>query len=245
MRRLAGWLLGGSDELGWDDLVRRTVEAIRKLAHHAERGRVAFPPDVTVRIETGPASVEVIRGFVDKPDFDQSVGAALANASDCPADVLPRRDYEVVASEGRTIVRAAPGVTRVWSLVVDGGDRSGRTLALPGGHKDARFGRGEWHGPDRHVPNDLVVCETTEFVSRRAGRISHVGHNLEVEALDQGDALVVRRENGEVIRPARTARGRVPIREGDVIELGDGGGNTLRLTVRRTVVGQDHGGDHG
>ena len=48
-----GWLRGGSEELGFDDLVKRIAEAIAKLARYAERGRVAFPADVTVRI-AGP-----------------------------------------------------------------------------------------------------------------------------------------------------------------------------------------------
>jgi hypothetical protein len=70
-------------------------------------------------------------------------------------------------------------------------------------------------------------------VSRRAGRLWRAGPGFEIEALDQGDGLVVRRAAGEAIRPARTARGRLAVRDGDAIELGDGHGRAVRLVVRR------------
>jgi hypothetical protein len=62
-----------------------------------------------------------------------------------------------------------------------------------------------------------------------------VGHQLEVTALDQGDLLVVRRSTGEALRPARTARGRVTVRAGDAIELGDGKDAVVRLVVHRVT----------
>jgi hypothetical protein len=56
---------------------------------------------------------------------------------------------------------------------------------------------------------------------------------VEVASLDQGDELIVRRASGETIRPARTSRGRVVVKAGDTIELGDGRGATVRLIVQR------------
>lgn len=236
-----GWLRGGSEELGFDDLVKRVAEAIAKLARYAERGRVAFPADVTVRIAVGEGSVDLIRGFVEKPELDAAVGAALANTADCAPDALPVREYEVVAAN-TTAITVREGSPRVWQLEVDGGDLSGRVLSLPAGRKEARFGRGEWHGADQHVRNDLVVSESSEFVSRRAGRLTHVGHQLEVEALDQEDSLFVCRPSGEAFRPARTAKGRAALREGDVIELRDGLGRAVRLIVRRHRVEESDDG---
>jgi hypothetical protein len=99
--------------------------------------------------------------------------------------------------------------------------------------RELRFGRGPWHGVDRQIPNDLVLCEKTEFVSRRAGRLLHDGAHLEVESLDQGDHLHVRRATGETVRPARTASGRVALREDDVIELVGGPGEAVRLVLGR------------
>ncbi len=236
-----GWLRGGSEELGFDDLVKRIAEAIAKLARYADRGRVALPVDVTVRIAVGEGSVSVIRGFVDGPELDAAVGAALANAVNCAEDALPVREYEIVAADV-TAITAREGSPRVWQLEIEGGDLSGRVLSLPLGRKEARFGRGEWHGADQHVRNDLVVCESSEFVSRRAGRLSQVGHRLEVEALDQEDSLYVCRPSGEALRPARTAKGRAALREGDVIELRDGLARAVRLIVRRHRVEESDGG---
>lgn len=244
MAKLRRWLSGGSDEVGWDDLVRRVVRAIAPLGRYAQRGRRAFPPDVAVEIEVDGGDLEIVRGFLEDPQFDAEVGASLANVCDCEPSTLPLREYAVHASD-RHRVRAMPGLPRAWSVEVAGGDLSGSTVTLPTGLREIRFGRGEWHGTDQHVRNDIVVCRESQFVSRRAGRLTHAGHHLEVEALDQGDSLLVRRETGEVIRPARTAKGRVVIRAGDAIELAGGAaGESVRLAVSRAIVREDDGRRH-
>ncbi len=232
MKRLGDWLRGGGGELGWDDLVRRMVEAVASLARYAERGRVAFPSEVAIRVVVAEGSLEVVKGFLERPELDREVEKALANRCDCDPSALPVREY-VLSAGDRTSIVAAETAERVWELVIEGGDFSGRALDLPAGRNDLRFGRGEWHGSDRQIRNDLVICEKTEFVSRRAGRFTRTGHQLEVTALDQGDALLVRRADGAVLRPSRTAEGRLPVRPGDAVELVDGRGSALRLTFRR------------
>ena len=172
--------------------------------------------------------------LVDRPELDREVGAALANKCDVASDQLPRREY-VVSAADRTTVTVVEGAPQAWQLVVEGGDRAGATLRLPQGWTEAAFGRGEWHGGDKHARNDVIVCEHTEFVSRRAGRLYRVGHLLEVLALDQGDQLIVKRASGEAVRPARTARGRVVVRPGDAIELSDGRTGSIRLLVQRVA----------
>jgi hypothetical protein len=117
--------------------------------------------------------------------------------------------------------------------VVEGGDCDGRVLPVPADRSELRFGRGEWHGGDRQIRNDLTVCEGSEFVSRRAGRLVSAGHRLEVEALDQADFLVVHRQGTDPVRPARVASGRVALREGDAVELKSGGEDAIRLVLRR------------
>jgi hypothetical protein len=231
-----GWfsdlLRGGRSELGWDDLVRGIVDAIASLRRYGPRGEAAFPPDVLVRIAVPEGGAAIIQGFLDRPDLDREVAAGLANRCDASPAALPARDY-VVAIAARASITATEGAPRPWRLVIAGGDLDGQILALPAGWSELAFGRGPWHGADHGARNDLVVCERTEFVSRRAGRLVRVGHQLEVASLDQGDELVIRRASGEAIRPARTARGQAAVGTGDAIELGDGRGQTLRLIVQR------------
>jgi hypothetical protein len=229
---LKGLLRGGDDELGWDDVVRRTVEAVARLRTYGQRGETVFPEDVVVRITVTEGGAAIVQGFVDRPDLDREVGAALANKCDLDVDALPAREY-VVSVADRVSITASEGTSKTWRLVIAGGDRDAQTLELPASWTELGFGRGPWHGADHGAKNDLVVCDKTEFVSRRAGRLFRAGHQLEVASLDQGDELIVRRASGETVRPARTARGRAIVKPGDAIELADGKGGALRLLVQR------------
>lgn len=234
-----GWLSdllrGGADELGWDDLIRRVVDELARLKRFGARGEVVFPMEVLVRITVGEGSVATIQEFVDRPELDRAVGAALANRCDVTAEQLPRREYLVSAAD-RTAVSVVEGAPQAWQFVIEGGDRAGTTLTLPAGWSEAAFGRGAWHGADQHARNDLTLCEATEYVSRRAGRLYRAGHLLEVTSLDQGDELIVQPASGQAVRPARTARGRAVVRPGDAIELTDGRGGVVRLLIRRGTV---------
>src|SRR5688572_24653443 len=129
-----GWLSdllkGGSNELGWDDLVRRVVDGVAALKRYGARGEIVFPAEVTVRITVGEGSVDVVQGFVDRADLDREIDAALQNECDVPAEDLPQREY-VVSAADRTSVTIVEGAPRAWQFVVDGGDLGGRTLALP------------------------------------------------------------------------------------------------------------------
>ena len=235
MRRLMGWLRGGSDEVGWDDVIRQVVQAVAALARFGARGRVAFPPEVMIEIAAPAGAVELVRGFIERSDFDREVGAAIANRCDCPVADLPARAYRVAEGD-RLAVRVEEAAASRWRLEIQGGDRDGHVFEVPAGRSEIPFGRGEWHGSVQGGRNQLVVCDRTEFVSRRAGRLHGVGSRLEVEALDQGDFLAVCRGDGSVVRPLRTPSGRVAIGDGDAIEIGDGRGNerAIRLLVRRT-----------
>ena len=229
---LSGLLRGGADELGWDDLIRRVVDELARMKRFGARGELVFPMEVVVRITVGEGSVATVQELVDRPELDREVGAALSNRCDVTIARLPHREYQVSAAD-RTTVSASEGSPRAWRIAVDGGDRAGTRLELPAGWTEAAFGRGEWHGADQHARNDLIVCEHTEFVSRRAGRLYRAGHVVEVASLDQGDQLIVKRSTGETVRPARTARGRAAIRPGDMVELTDGRSGVVRLLVER------------
>ncbi len=234
MSWLSDLLRGGTNELGWDDLIRRVVDEVFRLKRFGARGEVVFPSEVVVRITVGEGSVATVQEFVDRPELDREVSAALANRCDVSIDQLPRREY-VLSSADRTTISVAEGAPQAWQIVVEGGDRAGIAHRFAVGWSEAAFGRGQWHGADQSARNDLIVCETTEFVSRRAGRLYRAGHLLEVTSLDQGDQLIVKRATGEVIRPARTARGRAVVRSGDTIELTDGRAETVRLLVGRVT----------
>lgn len=231
-----GWLSdllrGGDGELGWDDLVRRTVDEVAKLRTYGQRGETVFPEDVIVRITVPEGGTAVVQGFIDKPELDREVGAALANKCDVAIDALPSREY-IVSVADRASITASEGLAKSWRIVIAGGDLDGQSLALPASWTELSFGRGQWHGADHGAKNDLIVCNKTEFVSRRAGRLYRAGHQLEVAALDQADELVVRRASGEAVRPARTARGRAIVKPDDTIELGDGKGGAVKLLVQR------------
>jgi hypothetical protein len=233
-----GWLSdllkGGSDEMGWDDLVRRVVDGVAGLRRYGARGEVIFPSEVTIRITVGGGSVDVVRGFLERPELDREVEAALQNRCDVGAEALPQREY-VVSAADRTSVTVLEGTPKAWQFLVEGGDLDGRNLSLPSGWTEAAFGRGQWQGGEQHARNDLVICERTEFVSRRAGRLFRTGNHLEVAALDQGDLLAVRRNDGELVRPSRTARGRVAMKSGDAIEIADGRGACVRVVVQRVA----------
>jgi hypothetical protein len=230
MRWLTGLLRGGADELGWDDVLAKVVDALAACAHYGARGEVTFAAAVLVEVAAPAGSVEVVRRFAADPRFDREVGAALSNRCDAAAAALPVREYDVVEA-ARLSVLVRERAPRAWQLVVQGGDLDGRVLAIPagaGGQAELTFGRG-----DGKAPGELAICERTAFVSRRAGALHREGALLEVSALDQGDLLVVRRAEGDVVRPARTARGRAALREGDVLELGDGRGEVVRALLRR------------
>jgi len=229
---LRGWLSGGGDEIGWDDLVAAVVDELARMVHYGRKGRAVFPVHVDVDIQVPDGSVEVARGFVIQADFDRAVAAALANRCNCDPIDLPTREYQVAAGR-KLAIGAREGGAHDWELVVDGGDQDGRRLTLAPGQDEFAMGRGPWHGADQQVRNDLPVCEQTEFVSRRAARVYRRGNCLEIEALDQADCLLVHRAGGEVIRPARTASGRVAVRPGDVIELTDGKQQRIRVLVGR------------
>jgi hypothetical protein len=217
---------GDSGELGWDDLIRGIVDAIAPLKVYGPKGEATFPDEVVVRITVGEATQTVIQSFIDKPELDREVGAALANRCDVAPQALPTREY-VVSAADRTSIVATEGAARSWKIAVAGGDRDGTQLPLPASWSELAFGRGA-------ANNDLAVCDKTEFVSRRAGKLYRAGNQLEVASLDQGDELVVRRPSGETVRPARTSRGRAVVKADDTIELGDGRGNVLKLLVTRS-----------
>jgi len=220
VRELFNGVLQG--ELGQPDLVRRVAEGITALARHAGRGTPVLPPEVEVRIKVGGGSVQVIEQFVQEPAFDREVEARVLNdLVRLRPEGMPVRRYVVEAAE-RTSVEVREAPRRRFRLRIEGGDRDGATITLPPARRHYLLGRGEWHGEHQQVANDVVLCEAEKAVSRRAARLHRSTAGLELESLDQQEALVVARADGERLRPSLAASGRVPVGPGDRIEFTDG-----------------------
>jgi hypothetical protein len=217
-------------ELGHPDLLRRVVDGIAKLRRHADRGVEVLPPEVEVHITVGEGSVQVIERFVADPSFDREVEAGLRNKLvRAREDRMPVRRYFVKAGK-RTQVSIKETPPKNYQLRIEGGDRSGNAVPMPGDKRVFLVGRGAWHGDDQQIANDVMVSESEKAISRRAARLHRVSGSFEIEALDQSEALIVARPDGQRLRPALSASGRVPVQPGDVIEFTDGAKTVL--TVR-------------
>jgi len=226
-------LLGGviDGELGHPDLLRRVVDGIAKLKRHADRGVEVLPPEVEVHITVGEGSVQVIERFVNEPSFDREVEAALRNKLvRAREDRMPVRRYFVQAGK-KTQVSVKESAPKTYQLKIEGGDRAGSTVPMQSEKRVFLVGRGPWHGDDQQVANDLIVSETEKAISRRAARLHRVSGTFEIEALDQSEALVVARPDGQRLRPALSASGRVPVHPGDVIEFTDGAKTVLTVKL--------------
>ena len=222
-------LTGGAGELGQPDLLRKVVDGILKLRRHGGRGIEVLPEEVEVRIKVGEGGVQAIQSFLEDPSFDREVEAALLNRLvHAREDRMPVRHYTVEAGD-RTSVEVSEIKPRTLQLRVEGGDRNGSTFPMPPGRRDLLMGRGPWHGDDQQVANDVIVAEKEKTISRRAARVRRSGAAMEIESLDQREAMVVVKPDGSRLRPALAATGRVQIRPGDAIEFTDGAKTVLIL----------------
>jgi hypothetical protein len=217
-------LIGGviHEELGQPDLLRRVTEGIVALARHADRGLPVLPPEVEVRIKIGEGGTQTIERFVQDPAFDREVEARVLNELvRLRPDGLPVRRYIVETGEKNSVeVKEAP--LRRFRLRIQGGDRDGAAITLPPQRRQYLLGRGDWHGDEMQVANDVVLSESERAVSRRAARLHRSAAGLELESLDQREALIVEKQDGDRLRPALTASGRVPLAFGDRVEFTDG-----------------------
>lgn len=226
---LKSLLTGGSGELGQPDLLRKVVDGILKLRRHGGQGIEVLPEEVEVKIMVGEGGVQAIQSFLEDPAFDREVEASLLNRLvHAREDRMPVRHYSVVPGK-KTSVDVVEIAPRTLQLRVAGGDRNGSTFPMPAGRRDLLLGRGPWHGDDQHVANDVIVADAEKTVSRRAARLRRAGAALEIEALDQREAMIVVKPDGTKLRPALAASGRVQIRPGDSIEFTDGAKTVLTL----------------
>jgi hypothetical protein len=226
-------LIGGvlHDELGQPDLLRRVTEGIVSLARHADRGLPVLPREVDVHINVAEGGVQVIERFVQDPAFDREVEARVLNELvRLRPDGLPVRRY-IVSPADKTSVEVREAPLRRFRLRIRGGDRDGAEIVLPASRRQYLLGRTDWHGDEMQVANDVVLCEAERAVSRRAARLFRSAAGLEVESLDQREAMIVEKADGERLRPALAASGRVAVGPGDHIEFTDGKRTVLTVAV--------------
>jgi hypothetical protein len=239
VRRWADAGLSGRDGLDRPSLRRLAVQEILRLRQRGAKGSDTLPRAVRVIVDVGPASREVVQGFVDDPSFDREVGAELSNRlAGMGADSLPFRSYRVIATEDATepAVRAVEaGDEPAHWLYIDSGDRRGEVVPLEAGQASYRLGRGPWHGSQGSQPNDVVLTEKEQFVSRRAAVLERSGTGYLLTSLDQGEFLTVQRADGRRIRPFRVRGGRVPVGPGDRIELDNGGDDKKPGQAQRSL----------
>ena len=225
-------MMGGvlHEELGQPDLLRRVTAGIVALARHAERGIPVLPPEVEVRIRVS-GGTQTIERFLQDPSFDREVEARVLNELvRLRPEGLPVRRYVVEAAD-RTAIEVKEAPLRRFRLRIQGGDRDGAAIMLPPTRRQYLLGRGDWHGDEMQVANDVVLSQSERAVSRRAARLHRSAAGLELESLDQREAVLVEKQDGERVRPALTASGRVPLAFGDRIVFTDGRNPVITAVV--------------
>ena len=220
-------------ELGAVDLRRHVVDAIKALAQYDRSGAQMLPASVALSITAPAADHAMVNRHLRDPSFDAEVKAALLNElyKLNRAD-LPPWSWSLVEGEGLVVTAVGAAARPVAWLEVRGGDHHGRIAPVVAGTRAFRMGRGERHGDDGDHFNDLQVSGSARFVSRRAAVLQRDGGRLMVQAVDQGDALIVRRADGERVIPARTVSQRAPIDIGDTLLFTDGGREQVEVLVR-------------
>lgn len=227
LERLQGFFSAKDDELGRDMLVRRAIAAIEAQSAWGARGARSLPEEIVLVVAVPEAQVGAAQRLVDDPGLDAALDAELRNHfADDRADAIPARAWRVVTGAD-VEVTARAGAARSWRISVSGSEAS---LVL-GGAREWRIGRGVWHGGDQSLRNDLVLDDALRFVSRRAARVVREGSGVFIESLDQGDNLLLRRAEGAVVRPSRTASGRIRLEPGDRVELCGDGAERVALDV--------------
>lgn len=230
---------GHVDPDGLDEATLRQtiVERILMMRQRGPMGIDQLPRVIEVTVEVADdRSVDVVRGYVDDPGFDDEIGAALANRLVGVGASVPMRLFTVGrATSTRVTVKEADG--GAWARVrIEGGDRDGTVVDIAGDRPRYHLGRGDWHGDGEAPANDIVLSKNDRFVSRRAAVLRRAGSGLEIASLDQGEFLIVVRPNGQRLRPTHARTGRIRIGIGDALELTDGGRQRIVAHLERRAT---------
>ncbi|MEL6344937.1 MAG: FHA domain-containing protein [Myxococcota bacterium] len=227
LKAMLGEARSSRDQFDRPDLRREVVQQILALKQRGRRGVETLPHALTVSITVAEGSVEVVRGFVDDPSFDNEIGAELLNRLvGARGDALPARFYAVNAGKTSSVVvqEKAAGVLARLRLP------DGSFTPLDARRREIRVGRGPHHGSNG-LSNDIALDEAHRFISRRAALIERAGSGVTVRSLDQGECLVVIRSDGKRIRPKNTRAGSVRLQPGDTLSFTDGGDQAVSIQI--------------
>ncbi len=222
-------------EWGRDDLRKRVVDELCRLAEYGSRGEEVLPPTLMIRFTVANGQPGTVQRFLEDPSFDREVENELLNRlTRSTPDTLPARSYIATAGtrDAMEVIESTAGLPTMIRLDWEtaDGDRILDEYPLPAKQRSFAVGRGRWHGRSDGASNDVDIPEEARFVSRRAARIQRSGSRLRVRSLDQGEYLRVFRKD-RYIRPARAASGAVEVEIGDHIEFNDGKGQRLLLHI--------------
>jgi hypothetical protein len=229
---LQKWLHADRQELTRDDLVQRVVDGIADTRTFGPSGTILLPPGlrITVGLPSDHPGRQLIASMLHQPGFDAEVGRSLANRlPDVSPHELPLRAYAVCEEDAINLkVTAAEGVLPA-RILIDGGDRNQAAIELASDQRRFHVGRGPWHGPDRSIPNEIIVTRRQNWVSRRAAVIDRNGANWTVSPRDQRECLTLIHPDGRRVRPWMTPRGQALLQDGDRLEFSDGENEEIGL----------------
>jgi hypothetical protein len=226
INKLASKLASSANNLGGldrDVLLSRITEGILALQRRGSRGRQEFPAGVLIQIQLGEGSIETIHQFLRSDSFERDLEARILNKLTDPGE-LPVRRYEVSKVEAPTSLQVLEDADAVLAVaVITGGDKAGERILLDVHRKEWRIGRGPIHRAEagKQASNDIVLTLEEKLVSRAAALLKREGARLVIYPKDQGEFLRVRRANGVVLCPARTADKSAAVKAGDCIEFFD------------------------
>ena len=157
---LQRWLHADRQELTRDDLIQRVVDGVAQTRTFGPSGSVLLPPGlrITVRLPGDHPGSQMVASMLHQPGFDAEVGRSLANRlPDVSPHDLPLRTYAVCEGDAIAVkITAAEGITPA-RVLIEGGDLDQISIYLAPDQRRFHVGRGPWHGPDRSIPNEIML----------------------------------------------------------------------------------------
>jgi hypothetical protein len=222
-----------------EDLGGRVVTAVQRLGHRDVYGQEVFPQTVDVVLRVRRGSPEAVSRIVSSDDFQREVERRLRNdLVRASREALPQLSYRVEAGDRDEVLAsagAAQGGLVLW-LPEPEADCPWRwrerVLQLHDERSAWRLGRGDWHGRDRKVPNDLALPGSASFVARACLRLRRRGARLELKPEAGEETYVQVRGRSGLLRQPEPYSGWTRLQPGDSIQLlGDDERERMELSL--------------